>query len=246
MHLIYFDETKFSKENPFFLIGGILVHNDFISGLEDTLMQIQYNFFGTNILSHETEFHGQHIFNGIGYFRKRKLEDRVKLFQDIGKFICDNQIAIRIVCIDIHKHRARYQYPQPEYNLGLMLILERFCDFLESKDDIGLVFGDYEKDEITKSILDFSQFKHSGKTSMFHGRPLGRLKDTIYFTHSHHSRFLQVADMIMYMANRYENGYNPQKWHDIQIKEVWQDIKKVVDCQIQIWPHSKRIGETSS
>lgn len=236
MHLIYFDETKFSKDNPYFLIGGILIDDNRISELENTLMQIQYNFFETNVLSQETEFHGQHIFNGIGHFRKRTIEDRVRLFEDVGKFIIDNKIAIRIVCINVHAHRSKYAYPQPEYNLGLMLILERFCDYLESKDDIGIVFGDYEKDEITKSILDFSQFKHSGRTPMHFGRPLGRLKDTIYFTHSHHSRFLQVADMVMYLANRYSNGFQPQKWHDIQCLTVWDKIRTSVDCKIQRWP----------
>lgn len=28
MHLIYFDENKYSDENPFFNIGGILVSED--------------------------------------------------------------------------------------------------------------------------------------------------------------------------------------------------------------------------
>ena len=58
MRLIYFDETKFSKDNPFFLIGGILLEEEHVSSLENTLMQIQYNFFGTNRLSHDTELHG--------------------------------------------------------------------------------------------------------------------------------------------------------------------------------------------
>ena len=111
----------------------------------------------------------------------------------------------------VRKHHEKYKYPEPEYRLGLMLILEQFCLYLDKIDDIGIVFGDYEEEEITQSILDFSQFKQSGSTPMFFGRPLGRLKDTIYFTHSHHSRFLQVADMIMYMANRYENNYIPKK-----------------------------------
>ena len=59
-----------------------------------------------------------------------------------------------------------------------MLILERFCDFLDTANDSGLVFGDYEKDEITRAVLDFSQFKLTGKTSLYGGRPLGRLLDT--------------------------------------------------------------------
>lgn len=189
MHLIYFDETKFSPAQPYFMIGGILVKDERLSQLENTLMQIH-----------------------------------------------DNQIPIRVVCINTVAHRAKYAYPQPEYNLGLMLILERFCEYLDLQDDIGLVFGDYEKDEITKSILDFSQFKQSGSTPMHFGRPLGRLKDTIYFTQSHHSRFLQVADMIMYMAQRYENDHIVNTWHDTKVKEVWEKIKTSVDYKIKRWP----------
>lgn len=67
-----------------------------------------------------------------------------------------------------------------------MLVLERFCDYLDEVDDLGLVFGDYERDELTHSVLDFSQFKTLGKTPMYFGRHLGRLLDTVYFTHSHH------------------------------------------------------------
>lgn len=243
MRLIYFDETKFSEDNPFFFIGGILLPEEHITDLENTLLQIQYNFFSTNKLDHSTEFHGQHIFNGKGNYRKRKIQDRLRLFEDIGKFVTQNQIPIRFVCIDVKKHQEQYSYPEPEYRLGLMLILEQFCHYLDSVRDIGIVFGDYEKDEISKSVLDFSQFKQSGKTPMFFGRPLGRLKDTIYFTHSHHSRFLQVADMIVYMANRYENSHQPKKWHDKKLQTIWKHIKENTDFAIKRWPTKK--GATS-
>ena len=135
------------------------------------------------------------------------------------------------------KHREKYSYPVPEYRLGLMLILERVCDYLDTVDDLGVVFGDYEKDEITKSILDSSQFKISGKTPMYFGRPLGRLIDTVYFTHSHHSRFLQVADLIIFMAGRYENHEVPQaKWHDQKVLKFWEKIKANARLEIQRWP----------
>lgn len=236
MRLIYFDETKFSKENPFFFIGGILLQEEHITALESTLMQIQYNFFSTSILDKNTELHGQHIFNGIGAYRKRKIQDRIRLFEDVGKFITENKIPIRFVCVNVRKHQEKYTFPAPEYRLGLMLILEQFCYYLDKVDDIGIVFGDYEKDEISNSVLDFSQFKQSGTTPMFLGRPLGRLKDTIYFTHSHHSRFLQVADMIVYMANRYENNHQPEKWHDKKLQIIWENIKENTNFAIKRWP----------
>lgn len=71
---------------------------------------------------------------------------------------------------------------------------------------------------------------------MYFGRPLGRLIDTIYFTHSHHSRFLQVADIIIFLANRYDIEPNPgDKWHENECRKIWQKIKGS-DCRIQRWP----------
>ncbi len=237
MYLAYFDENKYSQEDPFFYIGGILIDISKIIELENTLSQIQFNFFGTSILSKTTEMHGKDLFHGKGAFKGRKLVERLGLLQNICEFIISNKIPIRLVSIDVNAHRNRYKYAQPEYQLGLMLILERFCDFLDQKEDVALVFGDYEKDEIAKAVLDFSQFKLSGKTPMYGGRPLGRLIDTIYFTHSHHSRFLQTADIVVYLANRFHNiKAEPTKWHEVKGKKMWDLIKTGTDFKMQSWP----------
>lgn len=237
MHLAYFDENKYSKENPFFFIGGYLIPEDKTLDLENTLTQIQSNFFGSTALRPDTEFHGKDMFNSKAHYKKRKLSERVQLFEDIATFIINNHLSIRMVCVDVDAHRQKYTYPQPEYRLGLMLVLERFCDYLQEVDDIGAVFGDYEKDEISRAILDFAEFKVSGSTPMYYGRALGRLIDTVYFTHSHHSRFLQVADVLVYMAGRYENMKSrPEKWHDQQVFDLWEKIKASTDVEIQRWP----------
>ena len=57
MHLIYFNENKFSEENPFFNIGGILALEAKVLELGRTLTQIQFNFFGSSSLVEATEFH---------------------------------------------------------------------------------------------------------------------------------------------------------------------------------------------
>ena len=51
---------------------------------------------------------------------------------------------------------------------------------------------------------------------MYFGRPLGRLLDTIYFTHSHHSRFLQAADVMLYITSRCEGraASDADKFHE--------------------------------
>ncbi len=235
MHLCYFDENKPQPDHQYFNIGGVLIPDSKTIEFETTLSQIAFNYFGSRTLSTVNEFHGKDLFHGKGNSKGRGLLDRVRVFADIATFITNNSIPVRLVCIDVRAHRGKYIYPTPEYKLGLMLILERFCEYLDRVDDLGLVFGDYEADEVTKAVVDFSEYKGS-KTPMYYGRELGRLIDTVYFTQSHHSRFLQVADLVCFMAGRYEKKPAPTKWHDIQVCEAWEKIKASGLVQIQHWP----------
>lgn len=237
MHLCYFDENKHGPDNPHFFIGGLLIPDKKALDFENTLSQIAFNFFGARSLIQANELHGKELFHGKGNAKGRKLEERVQVFQDIATFVTNNQIPVRMVCIDVDRHKGKYQYPMPAYRLGLMLILERFSEYLDEADDLGLVFGDYEADEVTGAVVDFSEYKSQGKTPMYFGRPLGRLLDTVYFTQSHHSRFLQVADLLVYMAGRYENRNDiPDRWHEQEVKAAWEKIKASGNVFIQRWP----------
>lgn len=237
MHLCYFDENKHTAEDPHFFIGGLMIPDHKALEFEKTLSQIAFNFFGTRSLTVSSEFHGKDLFHGKGNAKGRKLEERVQLFQDVATFVSNNKIPVRMICINVERHRTKYIYPTPPYKLGLMLILERFCEYLDTQNDLGLVFGDYEADEVSRGVIDFSDFKSNGKTPMYYGRPLGRLLDTVYFTHSHHSRFLQVADLLIYMAGRYENStIVSDKWHEQAVKACWEKVKASGNVFIQRWP----------
>lgn len=237
MHLCYFDENKHYVGNPYFFLGGLLIPDEKAIEFENTLSQIAFNFFGSRTMTQSTELHGKDIFHGKSNAKGRKLSDRVQVFKDVTNFLISNKIPMRVICINVIEHKEKYIYAVPPYRLGLMLMLERFCGYLDKVKDLGLVFGDYEADEVTNAVVDFSEYKSQGKTPMYYGRPLGRLLDTVYFTHSHHSRFLQVADLIVYMAGRYENAKVPAKsWHEIEIEDCWKKIKASDEFKIQRWP----------
>lgn len=237
MHLCYFDENKHTAENPHFFIGGLLIPDSKALEFEDTLAKIAFDFFGSSSLNVHNEFHGKELFHGKGSAKGRKMEDRVQVFRDVADFVINNHIPVRLVCINVARHCNKYVNPIQPYRLGLMLILERYCEYLDKVDDLGLVFGDYEADEVTSAVVDFSEYKSQGKTPMYFGRPLGRLLDTVYFTHSHHSRFLQVADLLVYMAGRYENKQDTSdKWHEKEVMAAWEKIKASGNVVIQRWP----------
>lgn len=237
MILSYFDENKFSEDRPLFYIGGLMVPDTKITRVEDTLAVIVRNFFGISLLTRETEIHGKELWHGKGAFKKRSAKDRLSLITDLLSVITTNKLPVRLVCVDVPTHRERYQYPEPEYALGLMLLLEQFCVELEKAHDIGLVFGDHEEDEYARAISDFSSFKGAGRTPMYRGRSLEPLKDTIYYTRSHHSRFLQLADLIVFLAQRFDTVRDkPEKWLEAQGWELWQTLKAGTEYEIKHWP----------
>lgn len=204
---------------------------------ELALAEISFDFFGDQALTRANELHGKDLFHGKGMARGRTLEARLRVFQDVSAFVAENSIPVRLVYIDVNRHIQKYRNPTAAYPLGLMLILERFAEYLEKIDDLGLVFGDYEADEMTRAIEDFSSYKIKGKTPMYFGRPLGKLLDTVYFTHSHHSRFLQVADLLVYLAGRYEiSPPLANRWHEEVAKSCWEKIKASGNVYIQRWP----------
>lgn len=236
MQFIYFDENKYSNDSPHFYIGGIIVPEEKLLSIENLLARIQHNFFGSSVLVKDTEIHGKELWHRKGTFKRRKAADRLQLLEDLISVVTDHNIAVRLVSIDVSHHKKKYRYPEPEYRLGLMLFLERVCDFLEENQTHGMVFGDYEKDEVSRSIIDFSQFKMKGSTEMY-GRNIDRLVDTIYFTQSHHSRFLQLADVIVYLANRFGSEKTVQeKWMEQKGLEIWKKLNSGTDLKFQHWP----------
>jgi Protein of unknown function (DUF3800) len=237
MWLAYFDENKYDPAagRNHFWIGGVLVPESAASALDKRLRAVQTEFFGTSVLAPQSELHGKELFHGKGNCKSRTLPERLKVFDDVAQCMLDLKLPLRFVSMDVPAHRAKYKSPEPEYRLGLMLLLERYCEFLETQGDNGLVFCDYEADEIAQSMLDFSVYKQVGATRYWKGRSLDRIHDTIYFTPSHHSRFIQAADLLIYLAARYDAmTAPPEKWHEAQAWSIWQKIK--ASAVIQHWP----------
>ena len=138
MHLIYFDENKYEAANPYFWIGGVLIPEPKAIECDKTLLQIQFNALGKGHLAKDTELHGKDIFHGKGNFKGRKLAERIALIQQLVDFVLDNRIPVQLISIDVDAHRAKFKYPTPEYRLGLMLMLERACDYLDTVNDLGV------------------------------------------------------------------------------------------------------------
>jgi hypothetical protein len=198
MYLCYFDEIKIDPRNSKnnFFIGGICIDSSDAQKIENEINIIALNFFGSSVLRKDTELHGSHIMHGHGACKGRDIEDRITLLKVFVDILSKPDLKLFSTRIDVTAHRKQYTHPMPEYNFGLMLHVENVNSYLKSIKQIGMLFGDFERDNTENSIVSLSEFKISGTQFIKHD--ITQLVDTLYFAHSHHSRFIQLADIFLY------------------------------------------------
>ncbi|MGJ0485247.1 MAG: hypothetical protein ACR65R_12085 [Methylomicrobium sp.] len=84
MYLIYIDEVKYQKgKEPFYWLCGLGFSEEFINLVEDRLSKISLNYFGSAILSKETEFHAKDIVHGKSLYKGHDINRRLTLYKSL-------------------------------------------------------------------------------------------------------------------------------------------------------------------
>lgn len=228
MYCCYFDENKVSPDSPNFWIGGVLVPEEKMETYENFLILVQKQFFTQTFLNKGSEIHGNEIFHGKGIFRKTFLTKRIKVFEDILTYTQSLKIPVRITCI---KTKQGDRNNGDLYQLGISSSIQSIDNFLQKRQSLGLIFCDYEQKEMQKAILNHSRKKTTYKDINNHYKSI---IDTIYYIESHSSRFMQASDLLVFLANRYDNKETSSfsKWHDKKLSKAWNLFKKNSDIKI--------------
>lgn len=236
MFLSYFDEVKAElPDRPYFFIGGVTIDESAMTDIEAALNDVAHRLFNSSVLAKSNELHGKEIFQGKGCCKGMKPKPRIDALKGIIDILAKNEVHKHLTQLDVANHRAKYNKPEPEYNLGLMFYIEQIDRFLEKNNSKGMLFGDYERDEANDSIINLSHFKHYS-TRYTYGRKITHLLDTLYFAHSHHSRFVQLADVFLYLVQ--SRHYNVRKNRFQQeILEYVDDTGVVKDATRKNWPY---------
>lgn len=234
MYLAYFDEVKPSfPERPFFFIGGLVVEDKDVQKIEQSIHGLALDFFGKSTLGKDTELHGIEIFRGNGACKGRSIEERLVLFRGLIDILSNEKIKKFLVTINCEEHRRRYVNPEPEYNLGLMFYIEMVEKFLSDNNSLGMLFGDHEKDQVEKSIINLSEFRLEG-TRYRRGKKINCILDTLYFAQSHHSRLVQLADVFMYLSQLNHYGDNKTYMHE-SVRTLFHATEIVKECHNKRW-----------
>ncbi len=208
MILIFFDEAKNDPDYPHYHLGAVCIGEDTLVDLEAKVNALTLKSFGVATLSQATEFHAAEIFHRKKNFKTwDNFEKRVSLlgeFMDLLSLEGVGRIDIQINCDLLHPG-------QVAEDIAFMFLCERANSYAKAKKTLGMLIGDRESDRhASRFATTLSQYRAKGTDFAF-GQDIQNLVDSVHFTQSHLSRFLQLADVytwLLQFKNRNKSSTN--------------------------------------
>ena len=233
MLITYFDEVKFQKgRQPYYWLGGIVAESQCILQLEEKLSELSEQVFGSRELLRETEFHAADIMNGHEHFKGWDWDRRIDTLKRLTTIFCE---ADGISCIYVRIDPSLMVGTDIEGN-AFMFFVERVDSYLRARDQVGLLIGDRESEAIAGHFAERLSKYRAGGTHYAFGTKLTHLVDTVHFTHSHHSRMLQLADLHTWLRQLCQLGAQ-EKWHREQIIQHVSTLpNRLAAVRYKHWP----------
>lgn len=238
MHLVYFDESKPDKGLKKFIFGAVCISDERLEEVENQVSEIAIEALGGPVMRKENELHAADIYHRKANFKKFPdpiIRERVLI--DIAKLL--SQSHIRLIKIVVNVENLREDEDASE--LAFMFLCERVSELMKSLKSTALLIGDRENDrESQRFAYDLSGHRIHGTTLQF-GRSIDHIADSAHFTHSHLSRFLQLADCYTWLVQfLYRNDANNEERHTSLLRALRADEIDLFPAKYKEWPSSAR------
>lgn len=194
MHIVYIDEVKNDPgQEPYYWLCALAIPDGDILSVEDDINALALDYFGTQELSVETEFHASPIIQGKGPYKGKDLSGRIDLIKSLTDVVAGHPEMGRIQVRLDPSRMSRDDYAR----ISFMFLVERVEELMARRRDMALLIADHDKEFSNANVRSLSGFRAEG-TEFEYGRSITRIVDTVHHTDSHHSRLLQLADIYAY------------------------------------------------
>lgn len=236
MKLIFFDESKDDPDYRHYHLGGVCIDDSALLSVESDINAIAQEAFGTTELCEATEFHAAEIYHRTKNFKT--WTDFGKRIGLIGNFI-DILSRDEVQLIDVQINCAKLHASQRADEIAFMFLCERANDLVRRQDAIGMLIGDRESDQAAaRFATTLSNYRAEG-TDFAYGREIKHLVDSVHFTHSHLSRFLQLADIYVWLLQfQNRNSKSENQRHRAIFELLERDGVNLFPSKYKEWPKS--------
>lgn len=231
---MFFDESKNDPTYDRYHIGGVCIDETELFEIEARVSAISESVFGSGELNRGSELHAVDIFH-----RKSNFKDipdfgvRLKVFSEFAEILSLDTLRL----IDIQINCGKLYDTQVPADIAFMYFCERANDLMRSERSLGILVGDRESDRIAaRYSMTLSKYRAEGTNYAF-GRDISCLVDSVHFTHSHLSRFLQLADVYTWFLQfriRHQNSEHPR--HEALRNVLGQENINLFPSKYKEWP----------
>ncbi len=194
MHLVYIDEVKHDPlTQPYHWLCALALPDCSLQEVDAALGAVAEEFFGTPLLSADTEFHGRDILHGKRAYKGRSTDERVVLYKRLLDILA---LRADVGRIEIRVEPAR-MITSSYQDKAFMFLIEKVEDYMRQCKSIALLIADEDKELASTNVTSLSAYRARGTQYAF-GKRIAHIVDTIHHTKSHHSRLVQLADIYVY------------------------------------------------
>jgi hypothetical protein len=234
MKLIFFDESKNDDDYPHYHIGAVCIDEECLADIERKINAVAEGVFGTAALSAATEIHAAEIYHRKKNFKEwNDFDKRIDIIVQMARILSNEEVRL----IDIQINCALLHSSQIPEEIAFMFLCERANDFVAAKKSLGMLIGDRENDHLAARLSTTLSGYRAGGTDFAFGRDIHNLVDSVHCTHSHLSRFLQLADVyswLLQFKNRHRGSDNAR--HLALLKALQQDDIDLSPSKYKEWP----------
>ena len=234
MHLVFFDESKDEPDYPHHRIGGVCVAEEHLAGVERSVGAIAEKAFGSAELTRGTELHATDIFHRKGNFKHRPdFGERIALLAECAAVLSLETVrlvSIRINCAKLHRG-------QNAEEIAFMFLCEKADDLLGAEGSLGMLIGDRESDRVADRFAKTLSGYRANGTDFAYGHDIRNLVDSVHFSHSHLSRFLQLADVYTWFLQfRRRNRGSDDPRHRSVLDIFTRKGVDLFPARYKVWP----------
>lgn|SRR5690554_3899990 len=234
MKLIFFDETKNNDDYPHYHIGGVGIDEEHLGKVEARINEVVKEAFGNSRLESSNELHAAEIYHRKKNFKSwSDFEQRIALLEKLMHILSIPEIEL----IDIQVNVDKLTQNQVPNEVAFMFFCERANDLCKAQRCLGILIGDRESDRLAERYaISLSDYRALGTDFAF-GRKIHNLVDSVHFTHSHLSRFLQIADIYTWLLQfRNRNRDSDNIRHQVIFDILARDEVTLYPSKYKEWP----------
>ncbi len=234
MKLIFFDEAKNEDNYPYYHIGGVCIDEAHLHVVEEKLSGLAKTAFASGMLRSETEFHASDIYHRKKNFKNwNDFDRRMDILVRLSEILSMEEVLL----IDIQINCSLLYENQRADQIAFMYLCERANDLVKAKKGLGMLIGDRENDRMAERFsTTLSDYRVNGTEFAFR-RDIHNLVDSVHFTHSHLSRFLQLADVYVWLLQFRLRNHGSTHFRHKRILDIWQTFN-LSPAKYKEWPKS--------